>query len=891
MTKRAFRSELLLARRSQSDRQQHRRSLRQHNRELERLATRRQAALRFFSSAVEQSAASIIITDLQGNIKFVNPAFTTITGYTHEEVLGQNPRLLKSGEHPPEFYSTLWATLARGEVWKGEFMNRRKDGALFHERAIISPIRDENGRITHYVAVKEDITAHKAAEDALRKGEALFGLAFENANVGMCMVALDGRFTRVNRQLCRIFGASATTLLQLRIHDLVHPAYRDVSPLFVQHLRADRAQQTTFEQQYCREDGSCIWGLTSSTLVRDTQGAPLYYVAYIQDVTDRKQAELALRESEERFAAVLNSLQAAIYVANMETHELLFVNHHICRTFGVIEGQRCWEVLQGEQQKEPCNFCTDPQLFTPTGETAGPQMREYRSPRNGRWYHLHNEAIQWIDGRWVRLEVATDITALKDAEQRLLEQQRQLVTLEERERIGRDLHDDLGQVLSYINVQTQAIQDLLTQDKTPQAQRLLTQLTQAAQNAHSDLRHYILGIRTDTVIPSQKSSTTFLEALQQHLDELAQLHAFMVQLQLPEEALEQALMPEVELQLLRIIQEALTNARKHAGVAEAHLRFSLDEREVQAIIEDQGRGFNARSHATPLTDLIADDAPHFGLEIMRERAAKVGGSVRVESAPGKGVRVTVRMPRARAIMSQVDGVESNLGPRVVLADDHPLFLEGLRTLLASRGVQVVGVARNGEEAQAQVRELRPDIVAIDINMPVCDGLEATRRIKAEFPDTKIVILTVSTEDADLYQALKNGASGYLLKSLNADELLTMLADVMRGEVVFSPGIAARVLQEFSEHQAATPSPDASAAPSDVAMDDPDAAPEPVYTLTPRQLQILRLVAQGMTYKEIALKLFITERTIKYHMGEILERLQLASRKEAIAYMRRAGLPF
>lgn len=725
------------------------------------------------------------------------------------------------------------------------------------------------------------------APATLQSDETAFRLAFENANVGMCMVSLEGNFIRVNRQLCTMLGYSAETLLQQRIHDLVHPAYREISPLFVQHLRPRRtSQRTTFEQQFCRQDGTYIWGLTSSTLVRDAQDTPLYYVVYVQDVTDRKQAELALRESEERFAAVLNSLQAAIYVADMETHELLFVNHEVCRTFGVIEGQRCWEVLQGDVQTGPCAFCTTPQLFTPSGEAAGPQIREYQSPRNGRWYHLHNEAIQWIDGRWVRLEVATDITALKEAEQRLLAQQRQLATLEERERIGRDLHDDLGQMLSYINIQAQAIQDLLAQQKTPQAQDALMQLSRAAQKAHNDLRYYILGVRADTTVTPVESGVPFLKALRQHLKELAEVHAFHVQLELPEEELEPTLMPEVELELLRIIQEALANARKHAGIWEARLSFSLDEREVQALVEDKGRGFDMQQLEASRHQGKSCETLHFGLEIMQERAARVGGAVRIESQPGRGTRVAVRMPRARVSLWQ-KSADSQLGPRILLADDHPLFLEGLRTLLAARGVQVVGVARDGEEALAQVRALRPDIVAMDINMPRCNGLEATRYIKAEFPEVKIVILTVSTEEANLYQALKNGASGYLLKNLDADELLTMLTDVMRGEAVFSPSIAARLLQEFS-----APPPPQDEAEAVMQADETEAPPPPasLYELTPRQLQILRLVAQGMTYKEIARKLFITERTIKYHMGEILVRLQLASRREVIAYVRRAGLP-
>ncbi len=126
-------------------------------------------ALRQLSRAVEHSASPIIITDLEGNIEFVNPAFTRVTGYTAQEVLGQNPRLLKSGKHPLEFYQELWGTITQGGVWRGELINRKKNGELYWEAATISPVWDEDGKIAHYVAVKEDITARKEAEEALRK--------------------------------------------------------------------------------------------------------------------------------------------------------------------------------------------------------------------------------------------------------------------------------------------------------------------------------------------------------------------------------------------------------------------------------------------------------------------------------------------------------------------------------------------------------------------------------------------------------------------------------------------------------------------------------------------------------------------------------------------------
>lgn len=214
--------------------------------------------------------------------------------------------------------------------------------------------------------------------------------------------------------------------------------------------------------------------------------------------------------------------------------------------------------------------------------------------------------------------------------------------------------------------------------------------------------------------------------------------------------------------------------------------------------------------------------------------------------------------------------------KVLLVDDHLLFLEALQNLLAARGIEVAGTARDGLDALDRARALRPDVILMDIGMPRCDGLAATRAIKAELPDVKIVMLTVSAEDEDLFEAIKSGASGYVLKSLDANQFFELLSDLERGEVALSNGMAARVLEEFAR-QAGRAEP-----ATEVGEEDTPG-------LTPRQREVLTLVARGLKYKEVGAALCLSESTIKYHMGEILERLHLKNRAQAIAYAARSGL--
>lgn len=212
--------------------------------------------------------------------------------------------------------------------------------------------------------------------------------------------------------------------------------------------------------------------------------------------------------------------------------------------------------------------------------------------------------------------------------------------------------------------------------------------------------------------------------------------------------------------------------------------------------------------------------------------------------------------------------------KVLLVDDHPLFQDGLKNLLSGRGVQVVGTARDGLEALEQARKLRPEVILMDIQMPGCDGLAATRLIKAEFPEIQIVMLTMSSDDDDLFEAIKSGACGYLLKTLHTEEFFNQLVELECGEAPLSPGLATRLLQEFSQQAGALQ-----------AMEEGKQG----RLLSPRELEVLTLVAQGLTYKDVGAKLHLAERTIKYHMGEIVARLHLENRAQVVEYARRSGL--
>ncbi|MBI4304777.1 MAG: response regulator transcription factor [Chloroflexi bacterium] len=208
--------------------------------------------------------------------------------------------------------------------------------------------------------------------------------------------------------------------------------------------------------------------------------------------------------------------------------------------------------------------------------------------------------------------------------------------------------------------------------------------------------------------------------------------------------------------------------------------------------------------------------------------------------------------------------------RIVLVDDHALFRAGLASLLRAWGLQVIGQAANGREAIALAGQLIPDVIFMDINMPSPNGLETTRAIKAAHPEIKVIVLTVSDDEQDLFEAIKSGAEGYLLKNLREEEFADLVGRIGRGEPVMSPGLAKRLLQEFAR----------------LRQDQRRSEIETV--LTDREREILEYVARGATNREIAGSLFISENTVNYHMKNMLGKLHLRNRAQVVAWAMERG---
>ena len=249
--------------------------------------------LRRLSRAVEQSPSTVVITDTQGNIEYVNPKFTQITGYTAKEVLGQNPRLLKSGEQPLEFYKDLWDTITSGREWRGEFVNRKKDGELYSEFASISPIRNLAGVITHFVKVAEDITERKRMEETLRESEEKYRDLVENMNDVIYAVDRDGVLTYVSSAIESFMGYRRSEVIGHHFREFIYQ--EDLPRLKESFQSIFSGRVTANEYRVVTKSGEMRWMRTSSRPVFEGNRV-IGVQGVLADITERKQAEEALRQ-------------------------------------------------------------------------------------------------------------------------------------------------------------------------------------------------------------------------------------------------------------------------------------------------------------------------------------------------------------------------------------------------------------------------------------------------------------------------------------------------------------------------------------------------------------------------------------------------------------------
>ncbi|MBI5283150.1 MAG: PAS domain S-box protein [Candidatus Solibacter usitatus] len=347
--------------------------------------------VRRLSQAVEQTPVSVMITDANGNIEYVNPKFVELTGYSLEEVRGRNPRLLKSGDTLPGEYTRLWAIISSGGVWTGEFHNKKKDGGSYWERATIGPMRDASGRITHYLAVKEDITAAKLSESERQRTTALLSVLLDNIHTAVMVVDDRRRILMTNRAFCEMFGGTASPddFLDadcLEVAGRCQPLFLEPAK-FLERLREVlRSRAPVLEEELLLADGRIIERDYVPMMVDRLYAG---HLCMFRDVTERKRALQAIRERQAILQAVLDNAPIGIWMQN-QAGRVMFINQAFCLSADISE-ERFLSVSHYSE------------VFDPASAEACMASDRAASAQNTP--HVSHEHVLFADGQIHHLEV------------------------------------------------------------------------------------------------------------------------------------------------------------------------------------------------------------------------------------------------------------------------------------------------------------------------------------------------------------------------------------------------------------------------------------------------------------------------------------------------------
>jgi diguanylate cyclase (GGDEF)-like protein/PAS domain S-box-containing protein len=284
------------------------------------------------AAVIDQASVAVVVTDLEGDIVYVNPFFESVTGYTAEEAIGKNPRLMKSGHQSREFYRDLWAQITSGKTWKGVFINRKKDGSLFHEEATIFPIKDGSGEIINYAAVKQNITARVEAERASQEIELRYQALFDRSTDAVVIIGLDQKILAVNQQAVDLLGYQAEEIVSLYVTDLVIEDEREDADQKARWILEGEIP-ALYERRFVHKDGSIVIGEISAVEVFDPEGNPVYVQSVVRDITEKKRVERALRESEYRYRSLFNQTNDAVLLISQDG-VVLDVNHRAAEMHG-----------------------------------------------------------------------------------------------------------------------------------------------------------------------------------------------------------------------------------------------------------------------------------------------------------------------------------------------------------------------------------------------------------------------------------------------------------------------------------------------------------------------------------------------------------------------------
>ena len=752
---------------------------------IEDITERRRAdeEIRKLYQVMAQSPLSVVVTDAAGTIEYANSAFTEITGYTAVEVLGANPRLLKSGHQEPAFYRQMWDTLLSGETWRGEVVNRRKDGTLYTQELLIAPVRDAGDRPSRFVGLGHDVTEAKRLRESLDMAQ----VAMDHSTDLVIWVNAEGCFTYTNESARRRLGYTRDELLALRLWDVAGSVQRDSWPARWEATR--QAGSVALEDQVRCADGSTFPVEVVVTHVR--LGAKEVQCAILRDLTERKEGARRLADAHAFNASVLAAAPVGI-VTYRQTGECVSCNETAAAIVGgTVEALKRQNFRTLESWKTSGLFDLGERAIS----TREPQEADVRVITTfGKEVWLSARAAVFRSGNEdLLLLIIADTTARK----RLEDELRQAQKMEAVGRLAGGVAHDFNNLLTVIQGRSALLQAHLAAGDP--LRRHVDLIEQAGSRAAALTRQLLAFSRKQVIDPKVLDLNALVAGLEPMLRRLLGEDIELVTASTP--PVDRVMADPGQLE--QVIMNLVVNARDamprggalriETMTAELDAQYAklhpgtLPGRYVMLAVSDTGIGMDAATKARifePFFTTKGEQGTGLGLATVYGIVKEAGGTVRVYSEPGLGATFKVFLPGvAEAAARPAAGPDAAPPPggteTLLLVEDEESLRHLTQEILAGQGYTVLEARHGGEALLVAGQHAQPiHLVLTDVIMPGLSGRQLAERLTQMRPGLRVLYMSGYTAGAIEQHGVLEPGMDFLPKPFTPAQLLHTVREVL-----------------------------------------------------------------------------------------------------------------
>ena len=751
------------------------------------------------SAAVEQTANTIVITDTEGNIEYTNPQFTKITGYTAEEAMGENPRILNAGTQPKEYYAKMWKTIKTGETWRGEFHNKSKTGKLFWEAVTITPIK-ENYEIINFLAIKQDVTKQRESDKQIRK----FSQVVETTSQSVVITNLEGNIVFVNEALIKTAGFDNES----EIIGKSFYAFTDkqgVTKLKQEILPKIFNKDSFYDDEINirKKDNTFYPAEIKGSFIKDETGKPELLVAMFSDITERKQAEAELKAKQNLNELLLSSMPYPIMLINRK--RIVKAANKIAFDAGVKIGDYCWkefgkcENLSDENlmwaKNNPdkpgiqCTFCLMDEIYKTNKLGNNPAVDAFGRIWDTYWLPLNDDEY---------LHYSIDITESKQAEKELIAAKEKA---EESNRLktaflnnmSHEIRTPLNGITGFLGLLQDP--DIETEDKqqyfdiiNKSSDRLITTVTDILEISKIEAGLIEVFVKEVSVNKMLNDLYVFfsLEANNKGLNLI----------QLPSLSDDESVVLTDNHKLNGILTNLVKNAIKFTDKGSVTFGYNIatdfeSGTLIQFFVKDTGIGipkdrqqaiFN-RFEQADIEDTRVFEGSGLGLAIAKSYVEMLGGKIWLKTEEGIGSEFIFSIPyKTKTGLINNEAEQKNPKNKqgglkaltVLIAEDEEVNKHYFRVVFKSIFRQVIYVETGQQAIDACKNNPEIDLILMDIKMPRMSGYTATREIRKFNKEIIIIAQTAYGLAGDREKAIEAGCNDYIAKPINRNELFEII---------------------------------------------------------------------------------------------------------------------